>query len=149
MPHGASLALRADETRRVLSLAAHALLLRRCVPREVSRLTPVLGGAPVRSEREEVLCTSAITFFLLLNSAEDLRLWQLMAEADVARSIHQIHLRAPEAPAVPLARLLEGEHTLQKPLGRAASTFIEALREYEHSRQRTHPLMTASIRGSA
>ena len=38
-------------------------------------------------------------------------------------------------------------HGVQRPLGRAAATFVEGLREYERATQRTHPLMTAAIRG--
>ena len=76
--------------------------------------------------------------------------WQLMQEADAARAIHSVHRSFPDAPAVPLERLLEvGVHGVQRPLGRAAASFVERLREYEHATQSTHPLITGAIRNAA
>ena len=70
---------------------------------------------------------------LLLDGACELRLWQLLAEADAARTIHAVHVAHPDASAVPLPRLLEaGPHGVAKPLGRAAATFEEQMRTYEH-----------------
>ena len=106
-----------------------------------------LAGAAPRSERDERLYASVVTLLLLLDSAADLQLWQLLSEADAARAVHQIHLQFPEAPAAPLRRLLEGEQTLSRPLGRAAASFVHAMGEYEQTHQATHPLRTGSMRG--
>ena len=119
----------------------------RCLLREAARLAPLVGGPLPRTDREEQLCASAVTLFLILDSASDLRLWQLIGEADAAQLIHQVHKRMPDIPPAPLSRLLDGEHTLQKPLGRAAATFVGAMRDYEHTHQESHPLMTGAIRG--
>ena len=121
----------------------------RCLVREVSRLKVALANARALSQRDENLCASVVTLMLVLDSAADLRVWQLLHEADAARTIHQIALQAPEMPPISLDRLLEGEHTHQKPLLRAASTFISVLREYERTRKQTHPLMMQSMRGDA
>ena len=125
----------------------HVLQRDKSVQREVARLSACRNGLSPRSEREEALLASVVTLMLLLDSACELRLWQLMAEADAARAIFQIHSHHPEATAVPLPKLLEGEHLLHKPLGRAAATFVHALRDYERTHQKTHPLMTAAMRG--
>jgi hypothetical protein len=159
VPHHGSMALRQEgllmlsallrrreERPELFEQLLHALQRDHCIAREVARLSPALSGAAARSDREEHLFTSVITLMLLLDSAGDLRLWQLMAEADVARTIHQIHLIAPDLPPAPLSRLLEGAHTLQKSLGRAAATFFCALRDFERVQQRTHPLMVGSMR---
>ena len=127
----------------------HALQRDRCIAREISRLSPVLSGAPPRSARDEHLFASVVTLMLLLDSAADLRLWQLLAEADVARTVYQVHLIFPEAPAVSLPRLVEGEHTLQRPLGRAAASFVGALHDFEKALQRMHPLMTGVLSAGA
>lgn len=139
----------------------------------MGRLAPVVSGAPPRSAKEEALLASVLTLLLLLNAAEDVRLWQvrsradlalisshltssppislwqLMLEADAASAVSRIHAAAPEAPPVPLSRLLEGEHLVQRPIGRAAATFMHGLREYERVRQETHPLLSQALRAAS
>ena len=127
----------------------HALQRDKLLVREVARLSPVLASGRARSERDETLCASAVALFVLLDSAADLRLWQLMAEADCARATHQIFTLHPDAPPVPLARLLAGEHTLQRPLGRLAATLVHAMRAYEREHHTSHPLMTGAMRGGS
>ena len=118
------------------------------MPREVARLNSAITNTSKLTPRDEVVMASVITLMLLLDSARDLALWQLMQEADAARTIHNVHLSFPEIASVPLEKLLEpGPQQLQKPLFRAASTFIEALREYERTNDGVHPLMTGKIRG--
>lgn len=126
----------------------HALQRDRMVPREIARLTPALAGGRRYSAKEEELFGSVVTLMMLLDSARDLRLWQLLQEADAARTIHSVYLTCAEAPPVPLERLLEpGVHSVQRPLGRAAAAFIEGLREYERTTCQIHPLMTGAMRG--
>ena len=145
---------RRNEQPKLFEQLLNALQRDRCVQREVSRLAPALaaGGASSRGsksgERDERLYASVVTLCLMLDATRDLRLWQLLQEADAARTIHAVHLTFPEAPAVPLEKLLEvGPQGVQRPLGRAAATFVEGMREYERTTQHTHPLMTGAMRG--
>ena len=156
----AALLARRNEQPKLFEQLLNALQRDRCVQREVARLAPALaagggssrgsrsGGSSSRGERDERLHASVVTLCLMLDAARDLRLWQLLQEADAARTIHAVHLTFPEAPAVPLEKLLEvGPQGVQRPLGRAAATFVEGLREYERTTQRIHPLMTGAMRG--
>ena len=125
-----------------------ALQRDRIVPREVSKLNSAITNVNKLKPSDEVVMASVVTLMLLLDSVRDLALWQLMQEADAARTIHNVHLNFPEIASVPLEKLLEpGPQTLQRPLFRAASTFIEALKEYERTNDGVHPLMTGKIRG--
>lgn len=122
-----------------------ALQRNRGVQREAMLISRALEtGRP--SEHEDEVSTSAITLMIIFDGAADLRLWQLMREAAVAEIVHQIHLRAPDAPAAPLARLLEGAHTLRHPLASATSRFMKALHEFETCERRSHPLMMDRFR---
>ena len=64
-----------------------------------------------------------VVLVMLLDSAADLRLWQLLMEADAARTIFSLHAKFPEAPSVSLEKLLDpGVQGVQRPLGRAAAS---------------------------
>ena len=116
------------------------------VARELARLSSVVAGTPPRNVREEALYASVVTLALLLDSAREDRLWQLLLEADAPRILSEIHRQFPELPPVPLAKLLEGEHLVQRPLGRAAATFVAGVTEYERVHGVSHPLMSAGMR---
>ena len=119
VPHHRSMALRAEGLTMLAALVqrrhstpslfeqlVRALQRDRCLVREVARLTPLVtaggGGGLARGSaplRDEALYASVVTLLLLLDTAADLRVWQLMAEADAARTVHLLHLEHfPEAP---------------------------------------------------
>jgi hypothetical protein len=56
--------------------------------------------------RDEALYASVVTLVLLLDSAREDRLWQLLLEADAPRVLSELHRQFPELPPVPLAKLL-------------------------------------------
>jgi hypothetical protein len=159
VPFHKGMALRSEGLRMLAAVLTHrhtkprlfeqlvSALQRDCtVARELARLSSVVAGTPPRNVRDEALYASVVTLVLLLDSAREDRLWQLLLEADAPRVLSEIHRQFPELPPVPLAKLLEGEHLVQRPLGRAAATFVAGVSEYERVHGVSHPLMSAGMR---
>jgi hypothetical protein len=159
VPFHKGMALRSEGLRMLAAVLTHrhtkprlfeqlvSSLQRDCtVARELARLSSVVAGTPPRNVRDEALYASVVTLVLLLDSAREDRLWQLLLEADAPRVLSEIHRQFPELPPVPLAKLLEGEHLVQRPLGRAAATFVAGVSEYERVHGVSHPLMSAGMR---
>ena len=134
------------------------------------------GGRIPKQEGRLRLLSSAVLFLGLLDQPAQLRLWQLLQQAGspprprapatspdltaqllpqagAVEAVHTLHLAEPEAPPIATDRLLAEFGPQQKhagfgrTLGRAAAGFLQAMRDYERTAQRNHPLLTEEARG--